>query len=164
MRSKKALGDFFVIIFVGIFMIFFLIIMNAAGSFMMEDGAAELDETWDIAKNDLARYLKSPMGLIDNNYSGIVVAEFLDLKIDGEQDIDIPGDFDSFTNRFAESLCATMDSEHDCRIRIEKKGCMAEKRSEDICRYQPRGRGINILTTIDFHGRDGDVYELVLGY
>ncbi len=163
MRSKKALGDFFVIIFVGIFMIFFLLIMNAAGSFMMEGDAEEIDDTWEVVNNELSRFLKAPAHQFDEEYRGIMIAEYMDMNIDGENEIEISEEFDDFADRFADSLCATMNHEDDCRIRIQMRGCMAEMRDEDICRYQSRGRDINVLTEIDFYGREGDVYELTLG-
>ncbi len=148
MGSKKAVMDFYIIIFVGITMVFFVVVMSAISSGLGRSPQA--GSFMDRASTHmLSRFLETPAQHVMEGVPDITMAEYIGLVLDGEGPVETHDGFEDFMASFRHDLCQWLGvSENLCSIEIVREDC----RRHCIIREGNEHVPVAQVRFIDMHG------------
>lgn len=176
-RNKKALGDFIVLIIVGLILFFLFALINIVARSSTDPDAVRFNEYY---TKDLLRFLRTPASIISEDYSHINLAEYISIKFEE----DLGQTFSHFSREFSEIFCAKYSGDNEgCYLGVASLSCLNEARTpeyrgistesvdsrEQRCIiYYPGGmqrlpitiHGYDVVSSVNFNGADMTQYEL----
>ncbi|MFW5852474.1 MAG: hypothetical protein ACOCUR_00415 [Nanoarchaeota archaeon] len=187
-NSKKGAPDFIVLMIVGSFMIFIILMMNVAVSQLI-GGDVSPSEYQDVYLNEIVKFLRTPANFIDERYVGMNLAEYIAYVYDNEEEF--AEEFIDYASSFASAFCTNYPANNPrCFFTITDLSCVSSGRGREIssldesievtrtrtqdgaqaelsllerCRHKvPNLSPQNTITSFRFYGPNNKIYEIKL--
>lgn len=171
-KSKLGGGDFLVLIFVGLIMIFVILLMNVLVDWGSRDGEVPMTFSNHYTK-EIVKFLRAPANIISEEYNTINLGEYIHMYF---YDDSFDSKFNIHTEEFLRDLCSYYHEPNKrCQIEIKGMSCIANTgrnvvirgreytiEVEDCIKRFPSRYFSTLVTKQDFFAPNGDLYEVSL--
>ncbi len=146
--------DFYIIIFAGIMMFFFVMLMSMISANFVQD-IRPAERRGELHGSMLSRFLMTPADTVMDEAPPVTLAEYITMKMD-DRGHDLAGEFEDYAEDFRRMMCGTIGvSVNACALEISKPGCSG-------CVFRLGSDQNPAATDIIFFDSKGDEYIIML--